>query len=247
MSPVRVSYERLPGLPHGIPISGGASPAGLTPRAAPEMIDRNMRRRRTLTGVFVAMGLTLAIGVSLSIASSHANISGTWSCCGSGGAGAQTWTIKSVSSGGAVSGSGGGGGITFPITGHVSGNSVTLTTGPYNQLKTYTATFKGTVSSNGKSMSGTWSSDEHQSGTWTATRTSAPPKKHGSAKCVVPKLKGDSLAAAKHALKKAHCGVGKVTRARSHKVAKGDVVKTKPGSGSKHKSGTRVNITVSRG
>ena len=73
---------------------------------------------------------------------------------------------------GTFSGSGAGGPYTFPITGKIVGSSVTLTTGPYAQLPSYSATFSGTVSKSGKTMSGTWTSDESQSGTWTATLTS---------------------------------------------------------------------------
>src|SRR5919197_1255508 len=42
-----------------------------------------------------------------------------------------------------------------------------------------------------------------------------------NALCVVPKLKGKTLRAAKLAIKRAHCSVGKVTRAFSAKVKKG--------------------------
>ena len=64
--------------------------------------------------------------------------------------------------------------------------------------------------------------------------------------CRVPKLKGDTLAAARRALGRAHCAAGKVTRKKSAKVAKGRVISSSPGVGSKHKSGTRVNLNVSR-
>jgi hypothetical protein len=54
--------------------------------------------------------------------------------------------------------------------GSVAGTSVSLTTGPYDQLPDYTATFAGTLSATGDSMSGTWSDTFGQNGTWTATR-----------------------------------------------------------------------------
>jgi hypothetical protein len=73
-------------------------------------------------------------------------------------------------------------------------------------------------------------------------------KKHKHPKlCLVPKLKGKTLAAAKHALKKAHCSVGKLTKHKSSKVPKGRIISSSPKAGSKRKAGTKVALTVSRG
>jgi serine/threonine-protein kinase len=74
-------------------------------------------------------------------------------------------------------------------------------------------------------------------------------KKHGQAKqkCKVPKLKGDSLTKAKHALKQAHCTTGKITRASSSSVRKGHVISSKPKAGSKQKAGGKVSLVVSSG
>ena len=119
----------------------------------------------------VVAGGVLA-GAGITAASTSVDLIGTWSCCGSGGAGAQTWKIVSISSSsGALKGSGGGGGETFPITGKASGRSVTLTTGPYRLLPSYSATFTGKVSTSGLTMSGTWKSNQHQSGTWSSKLT----------------------------------------------------------------------------
>jgi hypothetical protein len=66
------------------------------------------------------------------------------------------------------------GGVRFsPITGTANGDSVSLTTGPYDG-GSYSATFVGTLVANSRSMSGSWSSNAGQEGTWTATRASAP-------------------------------------------------------------------------
>jgi beta-lactam-binding protein with PASTA domain len=65
--------------------------------------------------------------------------------------------------------------------------------------------------------------------------------------CEVPAVKGKTLAAAKKALKKANCAVGKVTKKASSTVAKGKVISTKPGAGTKHKAGMKVALTVSSG
>src|SRR5262249_56149000 len=46
----------------------------------------------------------------------------------------------------------------------------------------------------------------------------------GIDQCVVPKVKGKTLTAAKRAIRKAGCSVGKVTKAFSGKVKKGRVI-----------------------
>jgi uncharacterized delta-60 repeat protein len=68
-----------------------------------------------------------------------------------------------------------------------------------------------------------------------------------NALCVVPKLKGKTLRAAKLAIAKAHCSVGKVTRAFSAKVKKGRVLFQKPKPGSKLAAGSKVRLTLSKG
>ena len=49
--------------------------------------------------------------------------------------------------------------------------------------------------------------------------------------CVVPKLMGKSLAAARSALQKAHCAVGKITQHKSSTVPKGRVISSIPDAG----------------
>ena len=63
--------------------------------------------------------------------------------------------------------------------------------------------------------------------------------------CVVPKLKGKTLRAAKRALKKAHCGLGKVGHKHSSHVRKGHVIGSSPKAGSHRKRGARVSLSVS--
>lgn len=127
----------------------------------------------------------MALGAMLSAGSAGAagspSAAGTWSCCGAGGAGIQTWVIKS--SGGRLSGGGYNGGSEFsPISGSVSGTSVTIVTGPYITDRGYSATFTGKLSASGTSMSGSWKSNVGQSGTWTATRTAGSPTTQPSKK-----------------------------------------------------------------
>ena len=79
-----------------------------------------------------------------------------------------------------------------------------------------------------------------------ATPALAASTAHGKV-CNVPALKGKKLAAAKKALKKANCGVGKVTNKASATVAKGKVISSQPGKGAKKKAGTKVKLKVSSG
>ncbi len=65
--------------------------------------------------------------------------------------------------------------------------------------------------------------------------------------CVVPRLRGKSVADAEKALAKAHCGVGRVSRVRSRAVRSGRVVSSDPGAGTRHPAGTKVGLVVSRG
>jgi hypothetical protein len=128
--------------------------------------------RRWVLGLLAVAG-GAAVGASLALASTTHNLTGTWSCCGSGGAAAQTWNVTAMDlSSGSFSGNGSGGGFTFPITGTATGDTVKLTTGPYNELPGYSATFSGTISASSNAMSGTWTSSQGQSGTWSSTLTS---------------------------------------------------------------------------
>ena len=121
----------------------------------------------------VVLLLTIAGGAQ---ASTTHDLRGTWDCCGSGGASAQNFVIQTMDlSSGQFSGE-----ATFPngtrfspITGTANGDSVSLTTGPYDG-GTYSATFVGTISADSRSMSGSWSDNSGQGGTWTATLASAP-------------------------------------------------------------------------
>lgn len=63
-------------------------------------------------------------------------------------------------------------------------------------------------------------------------------------KCIVPKLKHKTLAAAKRAIKKAHCAVGKVTRVKSTTKNKGRVISQKPKPGRHLRKGSKVALKV---
>jgi uncharacterized delta-60 repeat protein len=65
--------------------------------------------------------------------------------------------------------------------------------------------------------------------------------------CVVPKVKGKTVRAAKRAIGKAHCSLGRVTRAFSANVRKGRVISQKPKPGAKRPAGSKVSVKVSKG
>jgi hypothetical protein len=82
-------------------------------------------------------------------------------------------------------------------------------------------------------------------GNWTST-VHLGPFVIAAPRCVVPNVKGKTLAKAKAALKARKCRTGKVTRAFS-KVKKGRVVRQSKRAGSKHPVNTKVNLTLSKG
>jgi PASTA domain-containing protein len=64
--------------------------------------------------------------------------------------------------------------------------------------------------------------------------------------CIVPRVTGKKLAVARRAIRKAHCAVGRLRRARSRRP-KGRVVGQSLRPGLRRPMGTKVNIVVSRG
>ncbi len=77
--------------------------------------------------------------------------------------------------------------------------------------------------------------------TVTATFATVP------SQCVVPNVKGKSLARAKSAIRAAHCAVGKVKKAASKKVRKGHVISQSPKAGKHLPDGSKVKLVVSKG
>jgi hypothetical protein len=65
--------------------------------------------------------------------------------------------------------------------------------------------------------------------------------------CVVPNVKGKTLAAAKRALKAHACSAGKIRQAFSSKVRTGHVISESPQPGSHLKHNGKVRLTVSAG
>lgn len=66
------------------------------------------------------------------------------------------------------------------------------------------------------------------------------------AQCVVPRLKGKTLAQARRALSAADCGLGKVSRAKAPRARVGEVLRHSPAAGKRLQAGTRVSVVVGR-
>jgi hypothetical protein len=71
----------------------------------------------------------------------------------------------------------------------------------------------------------------------------APP---AAPKCVVPKLRGKKLSAARKALRKAQCKTGKVKKLKGARVGSGKVSRQSAKPGAKLPAGTKVNLTLAR-
>ncbi len=67
------------------------------------------------------------------------------------------------------------------------------------------------------------------------------------AMCVVPNVKGKTLAAAQSAIAEAKCQTGTIQRAFSTKVKRSRVISQKPGPDTRLAEGGKVNLVVSRG
>lgn len=85
------------------------------------------------------------------------------------------------------------------------------------------------------------------SGTGSGSGSPTPgPGTGSSTHCIVPKLKGKTLKAAKKALRGAHCSLGKVTKRHSSRKNRGHILGTNPGAGAKLASGAAVKLTVGK-
>jgi eukaryotic-like serine/threonine-protein kinase len=67
------------------------------------------------------------------------------------------------------------------------------------------------------------------------------------AHCLVPKVVGKTVAAAKTRIKHAHCRVGKITRKHSSARKKGKVIAQSPRAGRRLANGAKVNLVVGKG
>lgn len=122
---------------------------------------------------------------------------------------------------------------------YAHGTSVTLTATPAEG-----STFAGWAGG-GCSGTGTCTVTTNLDTTVTATfKLVTPPLPQ---KCMVPKVKGKTLKAAKRAIKNHACTVGTIKHATSRTVEKGHVISQKPKPGRRLKHGAKVNLVVSKG
>jgi beta-lactam-binding protein with PASTA domain len=63
----------------------------------------------------------------------------------------------------------------------------------------------------------------------------------------VPNVKGKTVPAARTALLRARCALGRVSRAYSSRVKKNAIISQSKRPGTRQPRGTRVNVVVSRG
>lgn len=120
----------------------------------------------------------LAVLAAVAIAAPRANVTGTWKCCGAGGAAPQVWILHQK--GARITGIGElpSGRVFASITGTVQGNKFTMTQ-IYNSFAPgYIGRVSGTVARGRKRLTGVWSSNRSQSGTFTATLVRPTRKKH---------------------------------------------------------------------
>jgi subtilisin family serine protease len=87
---------------------------------------------------------------------------------------------------------------------------------------------------------------------WTATTDGTPPwvvppRRPTQARCVVPSVKGKTVARARRMLASRRCALGRVTRAYSRRVRRGKIIAQSRRPGARLPRGTRVNVRVSRG
>jgi hypothetical protein len=84
-----------------------------------------------------------------------------------------------------------------------------------------------------------------------STVSNQPSESSGSAtptpQCVVPRLKGKTLRAAKRTLTAAHCSLGRVSRKASRRMRKGRISAQRPRPGTRKAAGARVAVVVSKG
>ena len=66
-------------------------------------------------------------------------------------------------------------------------------------------------------------------------------------RCVVPRLRGKTLTAARAALARGHCRLGAVAKTYSATVRRGLIIRQRPATGTRMTRGTRVSVIVSRG
>jgi len=120
-----------------------------------------------------------------------------------------------------------------------AGTQVTLTA-TADSGSTFTGWSGGACSGTGTCVV-TLNSDTTVTATFAAN---APPP--ATVKCIVPKLKGKALAAAKRSIKSHHCSVGTIKKVKSSPKNKGKVVSQSPKPGKHLRKGSKVSLKVGK-
>jgi hypothetical protein len=131
--------------------------------------------------------------------------------------------------------------FTVAATGGGSGNAVTFSSGGAcsNSGATFTMTSATGTCTVRYDQAG--SSNYNAAPGITETVNALPPQ------CVVPKLKGKRVKAAKRALKAHSCSLGKVKRVFSSRVKKGRVISQRPRPGRHLRHGSKIRLVISKG
>jgi len=107
----------------------------------------------------------ISTGVIKAATSSTATLTGTWQCCGAGGAADQTFVINGATGSAETAA----GAVFATISATLVGSQATIVTTYTNS--SYVATFKGTLDRS--VITGTWTSTSNQAGTFTANLAGA--------------------------------------------------------------------------
>jgi plastocyanin len=145
-----------------------------------------------------------------------------------------TFQVKSTTSDGA--GNHGQGTATITVTAPASGGNTGGSTGGNTGGNTGGSTGGNTGGSTGGNTGG-------NTGGSTGGSTGGNPV---TTRCVVPKLKGTTIATAKRRLAKAHCALGKVTKRKGPKSKKGKVVAQAPKPGTNRPARSRVALVIGK-
>jgi Domain of unknown function DUF11 len=262
--PIAVSGGETLGLDIGSGVlcywSGGATPAADSLMALTEPSAPASGQTLSPSGANSPAGFTLNVSATLTtqqdsgvstITAPGGPTVGSFAVLGStvtnGGPGTAPITYTDVVPSGlqvnfAASGSGrcntSGQTVTCTITGLGAGQSA-----PVNVVVTprSTGSYTNTVSvANAAGISDPNTANNTASTRFTVGAQLTPPK------CVVPKLKGLPASFGRQVLPMLGCRVGKLGRAHSNRVAKGDLIKTTPGAGT-YAAGRVISLQVSSG